>query len=109
VVEVTCDRCKKTYEAPPPRSPSAQEDLLASVSGIFIDASDLQLGHIVYEDLCPRCRKRVTSLVSDIKLCQETDDAEAQPPAESPRDGEDESTHRPQEGDGFNPALEERQ
>ena len=107
MVQVTCDRCKKTYDAPPSPSTNAQEDLLslASGTGIFIDASDLQLGQITYEDLCPRCKKRVTSLISDIKRFQDNDEGESEPAP----DVRNESTHRPQTGDGLTPEMEERQ
>lgn len=105
-VEVTCDRCSKIYEAPAPADDVASNGALKLNSrGIFIDAAELGLDEVVFEDLCPRCTKRVTDLVRFIKMDKESDEAGAQPAA----DDDQQSTHRPETRDGSNPETEERQ
>lgn len=109
-VEVTCDRCKRVYEVP--ESPDHSDDNKSR--GVFIDASELGLSQVAFDDLCPACDKRVSDLVRLI-LKVKTDahaptegEAQAATPATA-EEGEQQSTDRPDNRDGFNPEAEERQ
>lgn len=105
-MEVTCDRCTKIFEAPEPSDDGAHDHTTTLPSrGLFIDATELGLDQVAYEDLCPRCRKRCTDLICLIKKVKEAEEAGAQAAAD---DGE-QSTHRPASRDGSTPETEERQ
>ena len=98
-LEVTCDRCSRVYEAA-----ESTDGAEAQSRGLFIDATELGLNQVLYEDLCPKCRKRVSDLVGLIKKGK-GDESEA--PAAA--DGDQQATHRPDPRDGSNPEAEERQ
>lgn len=110
-VEVTCDRCKRVYEVP--ESPDHSDDNQSR--GVFIDASELGLGQVSFDDLCPACGKRVSDLVRLILKVKTdtpaTSDGETQaaPTPATAEEGEQQSTDRPDTEDGLNPQTEERQ
>jgi hypothetical protein len=89
MVKVTCDRCKKKYDEPT-NTPSSD--------GVFIDAKSLGLGEIVFGDLDPKCKKRVSDLVAQIAMVKETDE-------EAPPQDNQESTPRPANAERAQPAA----
>jgi hypothetical protein len=73
VEKVTCDRCNKIYE----ENAKATEDPIGSKVTLESFA-----GNISFEDLCPRCEKRVASLVESILMVKD-DEKESKPSKKS--------------------------
>ena len=92
-VEVICDRCDKPYEdtAEAADAGAAATAAPSESRGVFIDATGLGLGEIVLEDLDPRCKKRVTDLITLIKKQKDSDETESR----STSDDAEQSTPRP--------------
>jgi len=75
LVRVTCDRCKRVVH-----EGDVQPTNIAGAvvpRRFMLDAKGLQMGEVVFDDLCAKCIKRVGDLIQMIAKLDKSDENEA--------------------------------